>query len=99
MQVALGGVSPWPFRAQVGPRAGTAEEAGVKALCLPVAVGELFHPSALCWLLPGAPSCTPQVPSGGLRAPLRAPPGQGQFGAAFVPHTSFFFTLGLVTRV
>lgn len=68
----------------------------MRALCLPVAVGELFHPFALCWLLPGAqgPGCTTQVPSGGLRAPLRAPPGQGQFGAAFVPRTSFFFALG-----
>lgn len=26
----------------------------MKALCLPGAVGELFHPFALCWLFPGA---------------------------------------------
>lgn len=63
----------------------------MRALCLPGAVGELFHPFALCWLLPGAqgPCCTTEGPSGGLRVPLTAPSGQAQFGAAFVALTSF----------
>lgn len=57
MQLGLGGVAPWTLALQSsdwdhGLGQLRRRWAGMRALCLPVAMGELFHPFALCWLLP-----------------------------------------------
>lgn len=53
MQVAPGGVAPWPFRAETAEEEVDWDEGSLPAV---------LHPFALCWLLPGAQAAQLQSP-------------------------------------